>query len=226
MHKFSLLILCAGFGKRMLDYTKSIPKPLLKVNNKTLLGNTINFFKDIGCNEFFINTHYLHNKIETYINNSYADYPLKVIYEPSILGTGGGVKNIFNYTKSKNICVVNSDIFWEINNRPDIVNFLEDFNYVTHCKILLSKKNNFFGLKKSEGDFNFQNGIVSHWASGSEVIFYSGLQIVSKNIFDKTTKIFPMNEVWNNLIVNKHLKGGLIHSNILHVGDKTSFDEL
>ena len=225
MNNFSLLILCAGFGKRMLDLTKDVPKPLLKVNNKTLLGNAINFFTDIGFNEFFINTHYLHDKIETYLNKNFHDYPLNIIYEPSILGTGGGIKNIFNYTKSKNICVVNSDIFWEINNKSDIINFLDDFDYVTRCKILLSKENNFYGLKRNEGDFNIQNGIVSNWISGKEVLFYSGLQIVSKNIFDKKTKNFPMNEVWNNLIIDKNLKGSLMYSNLFHVGDKNSFDE-
>ena len=117
MFNFSLLILCAGLGKRMSHLTKNIPKPLLKVYNKTLLANTINFFTDIGCNEIFINTHYLHNKIETYVDRNFNNYPIKLIYEPLILGTGGGIKNIFNYTKSKKICVVNSDIFWQKNNK-------------------------------------------------------------------------------------------------------------
>ena len=63
MSKLTLLILSAGFGKRMLDLTKNIPKPLIKVHDKTLLENTINFFSNIGFNEFFINTHYLNNKI-------------------------------------------------------------------------------------------------------------------------------------------------------------------
>ena len=226
MPNFSLLILCAGFGRRMLELTKNSPKPLLKFNNKTLLINTINFFKDIGCNEFFINTHYLHNKIESYIYKNLNHYPLNIIYEPLILGTGGGIKNIFNYTKSKNICVVNADIFWKKNNKSEIINFLKDFNDIKHCKILLSKENNFFGLKKNKGDFDIKNGNVSKWMLGNEIIFYSGLQIVSKNIFDKRSNIFSMNDIWNNLIGDKNLKGELIQSNILHVGDKNSFEHL
>ena len=225
MNKFSLLILCAGFGKRMLDLTTNTPKPLLKFNNKTLLSNTINFFLDIGFGEIFINTHYLHNKIQNYINKNYHEYPINLIYEPEILGTGGGIKNIFNFTKNKNICVVNSDIFWQTNNKLDIINFIKDFNDVTHCKILLSKKNNFYGLKKSKGDFVIKNGIVSNWIKGKDEIFYSGFQILSQKIFYKTPKIFPMNDVWNNLIISKNLKGSLINSKILHVGDKNSIDE-
>ena len=54
MVNFSLLILCAGFGKRMLELTLEKPKPLLKYKNITLLYNTINFFQNIGCNEFLL----------------------------------------------------------------------------------------------------------------------------------------------------------------------------
>ena len=112
MTKFSLLILCAGFGNRMFELTKDTPKPLLRFKNKILLGNTINYFKNIGCDEIFINTHYLYSEINKYIIENFSKYSIKLVFEPSILGTGGGIKNIFNYTNNKNICVVNSDIFW------------------------------------------------------------------------------------------------------------------
>ena len=81
MNRFTVLILCAGFGKRMLDLTKNIPKPLLQINDQVLLGNSINFFCDIGCDEIFINTHYLHKQIENYLNKNYSNYPIKLIYE-------------------------------------------------------------------------------------------------------------------------------------------------
>ena len=224
MKNFDLLILCAGFGKRMLDLTNNIPKPLLKIKNNTLLSNTINFFSEIGCNKIYINTHYLHNKIENYVIQNFNNNSVNIIYEPSILGTGGGIKNIFNYTKNNKICVVNSDIFWENTNKHDIINFLKDFSEVTHCKILLSKNDNFSGLKKNHGDFNFINGNVKNWDKGSEIIFYSGLQILSKDVFQKMPKVFSMNDIWNGLIIDKQLKGSIMPSKILHIGDKKSFD--
>ena len=225
MKKFSLLILCAGFGKRMLDLTTNTPKPLLEFKNNTLLGNAINFFNNIGCNEIFINTHYLHTKIEEYVIKNFDNNLLNIIYEPSILGTGGAIKNIFNYTKNKKMCVVNSDIFWTNDNKQDVVNFLKNSNDATYCKILLSKKNNFYGLKKNNGDFNIRNGFISKWTEGDEVIFYSGMQVLSKKIFQNSEKIFTMNNIWNSLIIDKKLKGDFISSNILHIGDKNSFHD-
>ncbi len=226
MINFSLLILCAGFGKRMLELTLEKPKPLLKYKNIILLYNTINFFQNIGCNEFFVNTHYLHKKIQKYTNKEFNNYPLKLIYEPFLLGTGGAIKNIFNYTNNKNICVVNADIFWRSENIFDIQNFLMHLNEIEFCKILLSKHNSFYGLKNKEGDFSIKNGIVSRWKKGDEIIYYSGIQIVNKNIFENSTKIFPMNDVWNKIIDNQQLNGSIMESKILHIGDKNSFDNL
>ena len=68
MNNFTLMILCAGFGSRMLNLTRSTPKPLLKYKNKVLLKNTIDFFTNMGCDEILINTHYLHNKIKKYFD--------------------------------------------------------------------------------------------------------------------------------------------------------------
>ena len=39
------IILGAGFGKRMYPITKKIPKPLVKIKNKTILENSISFLK-------------------------------------------------------------------------------------------------------------------------------------------------------------------------------------
>ena len=225
MKSFSIMIMCAGFGTRMLDLTKNKPKPLLEIKNMTLLENSINFFLSIGCNRIFINTHYLHKDIENFIKKNFRDYPISLVYEPVILGTGGGIKNIFNFTKKENILVSNSDILWQDKNKKDIINFARDINDIKNCKLLLSKEKNFLGLKSSNGDFRIINNKVSRWTKEDEIIFYSGLQIVSPNIFKNTTNIFPMNTIWDNLIRQNNLIGEVINSKITHIGDKKSFEE-
>ena len=225
MHNFTLMILCAGFGSRMQNLTRNKPKPLLKYKNKILLKNTIDFFTNIGCDEILVNTHYLHNKIKKYLDKHFKNYPIKIIHEKKILGTGGGVKNIFNYTKRKKICIVNSDIFWTKENKSHIECFLNNFENVSHCKMLLSKEANFLGLKKQKGDFNLKKSLVTNWDNKNEKLYYSGLQIVSKNIFNNRKKIFPMNEIWTKLIKKKQIKGYVVPSKIRHIGDKKSFFE-
>ena len=225
MKNFTLMILCAGFGSRMLNLTHNKPKPLLKFKNKILLKNTIDFFTNIGCDEVLVNTHYLHNKIKKYLDKNLKNYPIKIIYEKTLLGTGGGVKNIFSHTKRKKICIVNSDIFWTKENKSHIEQFLTNHENVSHCKILLSKEIDFLGLKKAKGDFYLKKNIVTTWETENEKLYYSGLQIVSKNIFITRKKIFPMNEIWTKLIKKKQITGYIIPSKIRHIGDKKSFFE-
>ena len=225
MKNFTLMILCAGFGSRMLNLTHNTPKPLLKYKNKILLKNTIDFFIDIGCDEILVNTHYLHNKIKKYLEKNFKNYSIQIVYEKTILGTGGGVKNIFDHTKRKKICIVNSDIFWTKKNKLHIEHFISNYQNVSHCKMLLSKDVNFLGLKKEKGDFYLKRNVVTNWKYKNEKLYYSGLQIVSKNIFNNRKKIFPMNEIWTKLLKKSEIKGYVIPSKIRHIGDKKSYFE-
>ncbi len=225
MKKFSLMIMCAGFGSRMLDLTNKKPKPLLEFKNLTLLENSINFFHSIGCNKIFINTHYLHTEIENYIQYNFKNYPISIIYEPIILGTGGGIKNIFNFSKRKNILVSNSDIYWQDENKKDIINFVKNINEIKNCKLLLSHEKYFLGLKRKIGDFRIKNNKIYNWKKNDDLMYYSGLQVVSPNMFKNTESIFPVNIIWNNLIRKNNLLGEVIGSKIRHIGDKKSIEE-
>ena len=50
------LILCAGYGKRLNPITLKIPKPLIKINEITLLENSINFLEKLEIKNIKINT--------------------------------------------------------------------------------------------------------------------------------------------------------------------------
>ena len=72
LKSFSAMILAAGYGKRMLSLTNEIPKPLVKVNNISLLKNSIDFLYKIGCKKIVINTHYKHKLISDFIKENYT----------------------------------------------------------------------------------------------------------------------------------------------------------
>ena len=63
------LILCAGFGKRLNPITLSTPKPLLKLNDKTMLEVCIDLTIKLGVQKVFINTFHLSDQISRFIEN-------------------------------------------------------------------------------------------------------------------------------------------------------------
>ena len=80
MKKFNLMILAAGYGKRMKHLTNTVPKPLLKINNKELLSYNIDFFMNLGCNKIVINSHYLHNEIKIFIEKKFSNKNINLIF--------------------------------------------------------------------------------------------------------------------------------------------------
>ena len=84
------LVLCAGYGKRLNPLTLKNPKPLLKLNNLTLLENTINLIKKLGINEIKLNTFYLKDQIKVFIEKKNFDVKIEIIEDGNeILDTGG-----------------------------------------------------------------------------------------------------------------------------------------
>ena len=63
------LILCAGLGKRLNPLTLTKPKPLLEINEVTMLEKSINLIKEIGINKDFVYTHFL-NQVNAFLKHS------------------------------------------------------------------------------------------------------------------------------------------------------------
>tara|TARA_Y100000996_G_C22412659_1_gene597921 strand:+ start:136 stop:825 length:690 start_codon:yes stop_codon:yes gene_type:complete len=226
MTRFNLMILAAGYGKRMDDLTESTPKPLLKINNKELLRNNIDFFTNLGCDKIVINTHYLHYKIQHCIEEHYSDRNVILSYEPTLLNTGGGIKNALSYFGDKNFIVTNSDILWKEENTNDVFKFINNYQKIETCKLLLAEDSNFEGLKKPEGDFSYEDGLLKRWKINDPYLFYTGLQIINPRVFDLIKDIsFSMNKLYDLLIAKNILQGALTYSSIAHIGDINAFNK-
>ncbi|MDX1958801.1 MAG: sugar phosphate nucleotidyltransferase [Leptospiraceae bacterium] len=101
----------AGFGTRMADLTKEIPKPLLKFHNYTLLEIAIARAYSFGIDEFIINAHYHYEKIVTEISK-YSSLKIHLsIEKEKILGTAGGIKKGIHgiIQKAETFLVLNPD---------------------------------------------------------------------------------------------------------------------
>jgi glucose-1-phosphate cytidylyltransferase len=69
-----VLILCGGKGERLRPFTDDIPKPLIEINNKPILGYVIDHILAFGIDEIIIAVGYRSNKIQEYIEDKYSSY--------------------------------------------------------------------------------------------------------------------------------------------------------
>lgn len=115
-------IMAGGFGKRLLPFTKKIPKPMLKVGNKPILEHIINGAKKNGFENFVISVHYLSKKITKYFQNGKKfNINIKYIIENKPYGTAGSLR--FLKKKPLNpIIVCNGDVLSNLN-YDDLLDF-------------------------------------------------------------------------------------------------------
>lgn len=103
-------LLCAGKGTRLQPITNTIPKPLVPINGKPLLSYWLENLSKIGIEEFLINTHYLHEQIEEYVNNSPFKNQITLVYENELLDTAGSiVENESFFDKSEPFMLIHAD---------------------------------------------------------------------------------------------------------------------
>ena len=108
------LILAAGLGTRLRPYTENTPKPLFTLAGRPLLDIIISGLIDAGCKAIIINTHHLHQRINSFLSEKNYPIPVSTRHESNILGTGGAIKNVADFWNDSPFMVINSDIFTDI----------------------------------------------------------------------------------------------------------------
>ena len=67
-----VVILAGGYGSRLSEYTKTIPKPMVKVLGKPIIHRIIDHYVLYGHYEFFIALGYKGNELKKYFSNLYV----------------------------------------------------------------------------------------------------------------------------------------------------------
>lgn len=121
------LLLAAGLGSRLKPVTDHIPKCLVPINGKPLLGYWLDLLSHAGIDHFFINLHYFSDAVREYIATTPYQSKITFIEEEELLGTGGTLKknadlfkeDSFFIAHADNLCLTDFKAFhWAHKNRP------------------------------------------------------------------------------------------------------------
>lgn len=116
MDEIAGMLLSAGKGERLKPFTDFIPKPLILVDGKPLIGRGIEMMKSIGIKRIVVNLHHLGKEIKDFLEDG-RRWGISIIYseEEELMGTGGGVKRALPFFNAERVCIMNSDIIIDLN---------------------------------------------------------------------------------------------------------------
>ena len=220
------LILCAGFGKRLNPLTLDTPKPLIKLNNISVLETCINLIESLGINEIILNTFYLKDQIHHFINNKNFKSKITIIDDgEKILDTGGGIKNMLRHTIEDDVIIFNPDTIWKKKYSKEIIE-MEKIYFSKQLKniLLLVKKKLSFD-KNLNGDFDLKDNLILK--NNDRNFIYTGCQILNKKLLsDYKVENFSISKIWNVLIEKKELYGYETNNDFYHLTDLETFRKL
>jgi len=220
------IIMCAGFGKRLKPLTNKVPKPLLKIDNKSLLENTIDLLFKLKVKKILLNSHHLSQQIKQFVLEKKLSKKIKVFEEKrKILNTGGGISNIINSSGDKDYLILNPDTIWTKNHLTEIIKMKNlYFSKKALNMLLVVKKKRSFD-QRLNGDFSMKKNILKY-NSRKEYIF-TGCQIINRNLFSNLKKkIFPISMIWNELLTCKSLYGYESKTKFKHITDIKIYKKL
>ncbi len=220
------LILCAGFGKRLKHLTIEKPKPLLEVNNITLLENTINLVEKLNIFNVKINSFYLKDQIKNFISKKKFKLNIEIIEDGNaILDTGGGILNLVKNSKEKDFLVFNPDTLWNLNYKK-IIEEMENFyfeNKIQNLLMVVNKKRSFD--KRFKGDFKLKINKLSKEEDNNYI--FTGCQMINKELFSNFDTIpFSITKIWEKQISENTLYGYESLNEFIHITDLEIYEKL
>ncbi len=196
------IILAAGFGTRMGELTKKVPKPMLFIKNKPKLAWTIEMLPN-EIDEVILVVGYLKEKIIDYFGESYNNKKIIYLEQKELNGTAGAVslgRGILE--KEEKFLVLMADDFYL---KSDLEKLIKNKNSTLAFKekerafefgVLKVDKNNFLieTIEKPKGQRNGFIGtnayVISKEYFKTEMFFGSGGEYWLPNTVLRMTKKF------------------------------------
>ncbi len=125
-------VLGAGLGTRLRPLTEELPKPLVPIFQKPLITFALDHLIEIGIDSFVINTHRLPETFaRVFPETRYASASIKLVHEPVLLETAGGIKNIEADLGTEPFITYSGDLLTDVRLQPLIAHHFDRGNDVT-----------------------------------------------------------------------------------------------
>jgi D-glycero-alpha-D-manno-heptose 1-phosphate guanylyltransferase len=109
------VILAGGLGTRLREVVSDLPKAMAPIGDKPFLYYLLKYWLGQGIQHFVISVGYKHELIQEYFGDLFQGVPITYAIEAQPLGTGGGLLNALEYTKTtENILILNGDTLFEV----------------------------------------------------------------------------------------------------------------
>ena len=109
-------ILGAGLGLRLRPLTDRLPKPLLELGGRPIISYVMDHLLTVGVNRFIVNTHHCPEVYSAkFPDRRWRGIPITFRYEPILLDTAGGLKNIEDLLdEDETILCCNGDVMTDL----------------------------------------------------------------------------------------------------------------
>ena len=182
------MVLAAGFGKRLSPLTDTLPKPLIKVGDQSLIQRNINYLIDNGFSEIIINVSHHSDQVINHVKEIFPNINILFSIEDKPLGTGGGILNALPIIGSKPFLLINSDIFHKI----DIKDLPQDTK-AAHLIGVPNPKHN------EDGDFSLKKDLIEI-KDGKNSLTWCGISIINPIIFNESNFESKSFNIWDTVL--------------------------
>ena len=104
-----VVILAGGLGSRLSEYTKLLPKPMVKILNEPIIVRIIKYYTKFGFTEFLIAGGYKISILKKYFKKNLTNLNIKVIDTGKKTLTGGRIKRLKKYLKNERFLLTYGD---------------------------------------------------------------------------------------------------------------------
>lgn len=195
-----VIILAGGFGTRLSQAVKDVPKPMAPIKGTPFLAYVLNYLSRFDVQKIILATGHKSEIIEKYFGNNYKGIDIIYSVEKKPLGTGGAMKEALRYCKNKNVVVLNGDTFFDVN-----LEKIMDFHRKENSRFTVAIKKMFNFSRYGTVEFE-KNTILkfNEKKQTREGYINGGVYIIARTIFDDIKKeVFSIEKDYMEKSANK-----------------------